>query len=134
MAQVLIGRTLDVLRRLVRDRGGGPALEFALIAMPLCLVIFGTMEFGRMVWTESSLTFAVEAAARCAAVTPTVCGTSSETATYAAGLTATGVPAADFTGSSPTCGHQVSVSYPYQFIATGLFTVAPTLSASACYP
>lgn len=125
---------MGVLRRLVRDSGAAVATEFALVAPALFLVIFGAMEFGRMVWTEASLNFAVEEAARCASVNPSVCGTSNQTATYAAGLTATGVPSTAFTGSTASCGHQVTASYAYQFIATGLFSMTPTLSATACVP
>jgi hypothetical protein len=29
---------------------------------------------------------------------------------------------------------QVSASFAYPFLATGLFSATPTLSASACYP
>ena len=123
------------LGRLLRDRRGNVTTEFALVAPFLCIVIFGTMEFGRMVWTQSALNFAVEEAARCASVTPSVCGTSSQIATYAANeVSAAYVPATAFTGSTASCGHQVTASFVYPFIASGLFTMTPTLSASACYP
>ncbi len=128
-------RRMGLLRRLMRDRRGNVGVEFALVAPALCMVIYGAMEFGRMAWTQSALNFAVEEAARCAAITPTTCGTSSQTATYAANEIATGyVPASAFTGSTATCGHQVTASYAYPFVATGLFSMTPTLTATACYP
>jgi hypothetical protein len=99
------------------------------------MLIYGTMEFGRLAWTESALNFAVEEAARCASVTPSVCGTSSQIASYAAAEVATGyVPSTAFTGSTAACGHQVSASFAYPFVASGLFPWTPTLTASACYP
>jgi Flp pilus assembly protein TadG len=134
MAQVFRHPRRGALGRLIEDRRGAVALEFALVAPCLCLAIFGSMEIGRMVWTQASLNYAVEEAARCASVTPSVCGTSDQTASYAAGVIATGVTADAFTGTTAACGHQVSASYAYQFIATGLFSAAPTLTASACYP
>lgn len=120
---------------LLRDRSGTAATEFALVAPALCLLIYGTVEFGRMAWTQSALNFAVEEAARCASVTPGTCGTSDQIATYAAGKVATAdVPASAFTGSTASCGHQVNASLTYQFIAVGLFSMTPTLTAAACYP
>lgn len=126
---------IDTLHRLVRDRCGTTAVEFALVAPALCLLIYGVMEFGRLAWTQSALNFAVEEAARCASVTPTVCGTSSQIATYAASEIATGyVPASAFSGATASCGHQVSATFVYPFIATGLFSMTPTLTATACFP
>ena len=123
------------LGRLIQDRRGNVGVEFALVAPALCMVIYGAMEFGRMAWTQSALNFAVEEAARCASVTPSVCGTSSQIATYAANEIAPGyVPASAFTGTTASCGHQVTASFAYPFVATGLFSMTPTLSATACFP
>jgi Flp pilus assembly protein TadG len=123
------------LRRLIQDRRGSVGVEFALVAPALCVVVLGAMEFGRMSWTQSALNFAVEEAARCASVTPSVCGTSSDIATYAASKIAPGyVPASAFTGTTASCGHQVTASFAYPFVATGLFSMTPTLSATACFP
>jgi Flp pilus assembly protein TadG len=123
------------VRRLVLDRRGSVGVEFALVAPALCMVIYGAMEFGRMAWTQSALNFAVEEAARCASVTPSVCGTSTQIATYAASEIAPGyVPASAFTGTTAACGHQVTASFAYPFVATGLFSMTPTLSATACFP
>jgi len=123
------------LARLVGDCRGAAATEFALVAPALCMVLYGTMEFGRMAWTQQALNFAVEEAARCASVTPSVCGTSQQIATYAASEISAGyVPASAFTGATASCGHQVTASFPYPFVATGLFSMTPTLSATACEP
>ena len=126
---------LGLLRRLGQDRRGTTALEFALLSPALFLLLYGTIEFGRMMWTQEALNFAVQDAARCAAVTPTTCGTSTQIASYAANDIASNyVPASAFSSSSAACGYQVTASFVYPFIATGLFSMTPTLSASACFP
>ena len=125
-----------LIRRLIRDRHGSTAVEFALVATPLFLLMFGIMEFGRMAWTQAALDFAVQESARCAAVTPTTCGSSSAVATYAAAEVSAGtyVPSSAFSETTAACGAKVTASFAYPFIATGLFSLTPTLSASACYP
>jgi Flp pilus assembly protein TadG len=126
---------LDWLGRLLRDRRGTTATEFALLAPALCMLIYGTAEFGRMAWTQAALNFAVDEAARCASVTPSTCGTPDQTTTYASNeISAAYVPSTAFTATTPACGHQVSASFVYPFIATGLFSMTPTLTAQACYP
>jgi Flp pilus assembly protein TadG len=117
------------------DTRGAVGVEFALVSTALFLTLFGAIEFSRMIWTESSLNFAVQEAARCASVTPTICGTSAKIASYASGLvSAAAVPSSAFTAATAACGHKVSASFPFTFIATGMFTAAPTLTASACFP
>lgn len=123
------------MRRLGRDRAGTTATEFALLAPALLLLLVGSMEFGRLMWTQAVLDFAVQDAARCASITPSVCGTSAQIATYASGDVSTSyVPTSAFSGTTAACGHQVSASFAYPFIATGLFNFTPTLTASACFP
>lgn len=135
MAHIRDIRWLGRLRRLRRDCRGTTALEFALLSPALFLLLYGTLEFGRMMWTQSALNFAVEEAARCASATPSVCGTSGQIASYAAAeISSNYVPSTAFSGTTAACGHQVTASFAYPFIATGLFSMTPTLSASACFP
>ena len=123
-----------------RERSGTTAIEFALVSLPLFLILFGALEFGRLLWTQSALHFAVEEAARCASVNTSVCGTASQIASYAAGtVTALNIPSSAFSASSQSCGgqgtasgHQVTASLAYQFVVKGLFPYTPTLTASAC--
>lgn len=51
-----------------RDRSGASAVEFALVAAPLITLLFGTVEFARLYWTEHALTRVATAAARCVAI------------------------------------------------------------------
>jgi Flp pilus assembly protein TadG len=125
-------RTVQALRR---DHRGTTAIEFGLIAPTLFLLLLGCMEFGRMLWTEDALNFAVQEAARCASVTPSTCGSSSQIATYAANQISTNyVPASAFTATTAACGHKVTASFVYPFVFTGLFPNTVTLTAFACLP
>lgn len=120
---------------LLRDGSGNTALEFALAAPVIMMVILAMAEFGLLLWTQSSLHFAVEQASRCATVDTSLCNSAAAVQNYAAsqayGLTiAPGV----FTYTAATCGNQVSASYRYDFVVTGLFLNSLTLTAQSCFP
>jgi Flp pilus assembly protein TadG len=123
------------LRRLRQSDHGSSAVEFAMVAPFLIAILFGIFEFGRALWTQSMLDFAVEQASRCATVNATTCGTSNQIATYASQQTAPlNLPVATFTASSPACGHQVRASYAFTFITPHLFPYSITLTSQSCYP
>jgi Flp pilus assembly protein TadG len=132
--------TLSVARRrtrrgLLRDDQGTAAVELAVGGMVFVMLLFGALEFGRLFWTLASLQFAVEQAARCAAINATSCTTSSATQTYAAGrVFGQTVASSVFTVSHPTCGTQVSASLPFSFIVPHLFPYTITLSTQSCRP
>lgn len=124
----------SVLATLAR-RDGATAVEFALIALPLLLLVCGIMDFGRMVWTEATLHRAVESAARCASVNAALCGSTAATATYAAGqATGLGIDSSAFTVTAQSCGNEVAATYPFAFVFSGFFPFSLTLTASACFP
>lgn len=54
----------DRLRNFWHDQRGAAALEFALIALPLILLTIGVVEVGRAIFTQQSLSYAVDHAAR----------------------------------------------------------------------
>jgi Flp pilus assembly protein TadG len=127
---------LALLLRLCRERAGAQAVEFALTAPTLLLLILGGVEFGRFLWTESALQMSVEQAARCYSeqISESGCTTAGGVQTFAASVApqlnfATSV----FTATTPACGYQVAASYSYQFIPHGLFPMSPTLRATACF-
>lgn len=123
------------IKGFLRTTEGTTAIEFALVAPSLFLIIFGGMEFGRLMWTQSALNYGVEEAARCASVTPATCGTASQIASYAASVIGiSSVTSSAFTASTPSCGHQVHASLSYQFVVSGLLPFTPTLTAQACFP
>jgi Flp pilus assembly protein TadG len=123
----------SLLRRVVRGQGGTAAVEFALIAMPLLVMLFGAFEIGRLMWIQNALHFSVEEAARCASVNSTSCGSASAIQSYAADRSGALFTAANFSVSTPTCGNQVSATYPIS-LTVPYVTFAVTLTAQACFP
>jgi Flp pilus assembly protein TadG len=127
--------SLPTLERLLRDRRGASAIEFASLAWVFITLVFGVLEVGQLFWTQSALQHAVEMAARCTTVNATTCGSSSAVQSFAAsqayGLS---LPAATFTWSTPACGNQVTASYVYTFITAFFPTPTITLTAKSCYP
>jgi Flp pilus assembly protein TadG len=107
----------------------------------MLLCVLGIMDTGRLLWTYTTLYRAAEAAARCAAINTTECGTAGQikgrAVAEAWGLT---VNPSAFTVTTPSCGVQVRAAYDFTFIIPWFpwFGGAPlgavTLNATACYP
>lgn len=55
-------------RRFLRQEHGSTAVEFALVAIPCLLIIFGVMEAGRVAWIVNGVQYAVEDTSRFAAI------------------------------------------------------------------
>ena len=128
-----LAHLLPVARRLSSCRRGSAAVESAFILPVLLLVLLGIFELGRIAWTQSSLTFAVQEAARCASVRPDLCGTSAATASYAAKRAAgLSIPASAFTLTTAPCGKQVRAEVDHRIILYPIFRAAPKLSAQHC--
>jgi Flp pilus assembly protein TadG len=135
-AQLLNG-IKERLVGLAKACDGTAAVETAVVLIPFLLLLFGMIEGGFLIWTQSNLQFAVEAAARCAAVNPTVCGSTAAIQSYAASqIVGLPITTSSFSVSQPTCGWQVSIVYPYSssgFIVPALFSGALNLNASSCH-
>ncbi len=56
-----------------RDRRAATAVEFALVALPMLLLVLGSMEFGRLLWTMQALQATAAESARCMAVLAPPC-------------------------------------------------------------
>ena len=65
--------TARLLRRLRDDRRGASAVEFAMVAGPLLLLLFGTIEFGRLMWLRQALEETATAGARCMGIPQPQC-------------------------------------------------------------
>ena len=126
-------KPIAALRAQTKDCRGNVAIEFALTAIPLLLFLFGIIEFGRAMWLQSALDYSVAEAARCASVNTTMCGTTSEIQRYASIQSGAGFDSSIFLVSNPSCGTQVSASYPLALTIPTL-TLSVTLNAQACYP
>lgn len=115
------------LRRLRRDNWGASTVEFALILMPLCILIFGSLEMGYRIYAESVVNGVLRDAARLA-TTGGYTGDQIDTIVKNkildfrrdAGVTITKKSYSDFTGvgvAEPiTSGSVDSGSYCYQDI------------------
>ena len=118
-----------------REESGAAAAELSLILPALMLILLGTEEFGRLLWTKSLLDHAVNEAARCGSVNATTCGSSDAIATYAVQRSRPlSLSTSVFTATSPSCGSQVAASYPFTFVVPSLLPFNITLSARACFP
>jgi Flp pilus assembly protein TadG len=130
------------LARLLSAREGASAIELGLLLPVFLSLLLGICEFGRALWTQTSLQYAVEDAARCAAINVANC--TPDVPTYAAnhvmGLT---IPSSEFTYTSgascgitgDTTGAQVSVTHVFNsVVATLIPATSVTLSASSCHP
>jgi Flp pilus assembly protein TadG len=114
---------------------GAVAIEYAIILPVLLVVVLGIIDVGRLLWTQTTLDRAVEAASRCAAINVTLCGTTAKIQSYAVtqayGLAVTTMA---FTVSAPTCGLSVKASFPFRLIIPWLARTSLTLTATSCYP
>ncbi|MDQ6702320.1 MAG: hypothetical protein M3Z96_04010 [Pseudomonadota bacterium] len=118
-----------------------------MVLSPFIVFLLGTISAGVAVYTEASLHYAVEAAARCYSVNSITCGSAKTTpspltVSYAKTIyLGTGSPTFTASLSSTTCGnaanpgHQVNATLPLSFV---LGPVVPqwniSLSATACFP
>ena len=132
---------LDKARWFSADRRGATAVEFALIATPLLLFIFGIEETARIMWTQSAINMAVEDAARDASVKSAggVCAANDSAGVTIAAFAASrawglNLPSGDFTATTAACGCLVTASVPFTPIVPKLVPYNLTLTASACFP
>jgi Flp pilus assembly protein TadG len=124
-------RPVNTLSDIARDCGGAVAVEFALILIPLLLLLFGIFDLGMAMLTEMRINFAVEAAAKCEAIGSPTCASSAETAVYGASVARVpGLNASGFVVTTGACGVSVTATYAYN----GMILPAMTLNAGACYP
>jgi len=56
---------IALFRTVLSDRRGAVAIEFAAIALPLVLILGGTIEISRYTWTRMALQDAASTGARC---------------------------------------------------------------------
>jgi Flp pilus assembly protein TadG len=143
--------TRPVLREFRRGTGGASAVEFALVVIPLLMLLMGTIEFGRLLWTRQAMQSLALSAARCMGVLQTTCSNagaydSGNTTAYivqsasalGVAITATNV----VLNANTTCGgvadfSTVTIAYSFTsfvpMLIPGLANGIP-LNTTACFP
>jgi Flp pilus assembly protein TadG len=116
-----------------RDDRGATAVEFAIIAPLVVMLLAGIMSLSLMLLSIGSMHFAVEAAARCASANPTVCGNSNAIVSYASSRYSGALISPVFTYAAAACGNQVSATVTYTF-DVGMYKQSVPLSATSCFP
>jgi Flp pilus assembly protein TadG len=149
---------MHILKQLYKARRGVAALEFALVSVPLLLLVFGTMEFGRLLWTQQALEMTAIEAARCVGILASPCSSggafsSDNTTSYIQsvasswGITLTSAnlaaPSGMVTRSSSDSNDtacaglsEVKISYTFQTAVPGLLSMLSSnaLQGHACFP
>ena len=128
-------RAFAGLHALLRDRSGGPVIEFAMAAPALFLFLFGIIELGYAMWIQSSLDFSVATASRCASLTGANASSPcySGVTAYAASQSGADIDSSVFTyPRGAACGCQVTATYsmPLNIPWTDLTVI---LTSEACY-
>ena len=121
---------------LLQCESGAAVVEQAIVMTALLGFLFGIINFGMVLWVQSSLYFAAESAARCASVNATTCGSATAIQTYASNqYFGQSVGATNpFTYSASGCGHTVTGNYTYSLAIPLFGTYSLPLSATACFP
>jgi Flp pilus assembly protein TadG len=137
--------------RLARARQGTTAVEFAICALAMVLMVVGFVEFGRLTWTFEVLQDAATEGARCMGLRSSSCAaagvySAANTTGYIMSLaTARGVAITTATialSNTATCGgasgfSQVTITYNFTTVAPVLLTSLVngfSVPASACFP
>jgi len=141
---------------LTADCGGTTAVEFGLVAPIFLMFLFGSIEFGRLLWTRQALQETAIAGARCMAIAQGTTQSSpcASSGTYSASSTQSyiqsvgsgwglSIATSDITlNKTATCGgtsgfSQVKLSNTFTTAVPQIVLLAAggtALSATACYP
>jgi Flp pilus assembly protein TadG len=123
-----------IVRSFCRNQSGGTAIEFSLTAPAFFALVIGGAQLVLLCWAQLALQQGSEAAARCASVNKTLCGTTSQIQNYASAQSLGLSPAVStFSVSTQQCGNRVQASYLAPFL-NGFVIPSITLTASACFP
>jgi hypothetical protein len=139
------------IKRFRRDKSGATALEFAMVAGPLLLLIFGVIEFSRAEWARQSLQDIAIHGARCMGVRQTACTTGAtidqakiktylitEGQAFGLELTSDGITLESNVSCDGVAGFsRVSLAYDFSTAVPGLIEALLAkipLRAHACFP
>ena len=124
-----------MMPRFWHDARGVTAIEFAFTGPVFFALIFLVIEGSFLMWTQVGLQHGAEMAARCATISPSICGTSAAIQSYAVGQTyGLNPPPSTFSFTAASCGNQVSASYNFAFLVSLFPTRTIALTAQSCFP
>jgi len=140
---------------LARDRRAVGALDFAIIALPLLMLVLGTIEFARLLWAREALQMAAIQGARCIGILQSSCtsgGAYNQTnarnyiigvaSSWGITLTSSDVTATANATTGACSGTasqlaEVSLSYTFNTAVPGVLAVLSggnALTGHACFP
>ena len=117
--------------KLFKNNRGATVAEFALVALPVLVFMFGIMQTGYIVWIDNLLHVSVDTGARCAAVNSTTSPCNGTDAITPA-KTVFGWNGASFSSSNCTADGGTGITGTSNI--TILFIVNLVLTAKSCYP
>ena len=126
-----------VRRFCLLDDSGSTLIEFAFASTVLLVLMYGILEFGRVLYLQNQLQQGVAMAARWATVTSGVCSNTSQIQSYASTRSSAflTIPAGNFNvNCNASCGNNVSVAYPFSFTIPFYGTTSLNITAQSCYP
>ena len=139
--------TLRALRRVCRAENGATLVEFALVAPVFFVLLFGTIEFGRALWTQQALQETATAGARCMALPQPACASGGAKSYIQQVANQWGLSLLDSNinpNPANTCGSSgisgfstVLLTYTFQSVAAAFVQIPSggiTLTAQACFP
>ena len=124
---------MRLLTRFRSDRTGTSAIEFALVLPAFVLLTVGSLAVCALLYATVNLQFAVEDAARCAAVKTTVCTDATATAAYAQARYVGPPIAPVFTYTTSPCAHTLQANATLSLNFIPALTNVP-IRAVSCYP
>jgi Flp pilus assembly protein TadG len=127
-----------MMMTLLKNNRGATIVEFAIVALPVFVLIFGMMQVGYVLWIDNLLHVSVNAAARCGAVnssTSPCAGSGSTNMITTAKTVFLPMSGATFNNNaSCTANGGAGLVGTYSFVFPAYFLFHLTLTAQSCYP
>jgi Flp pilus assembly protein TadG len=121
--------------RMQRWKQGTVAIEYALVLPALLAFLFALIDTGRLIWTQTTLDHAMQAAARCAVIDSVQCGSAGQVRAFAiAQAYGMRIDSGTISIVTQSCGIEVAETLAFQPVVPWFGTGAIKLYARACYP
>lgn len=112
------------LRRYIQNSRGTAAIEFAIVLPVFLAFIFGSIEFGYVLWANSSLQYGATYGARYAFVNPTASGSAIQN--YALSVISLPTGSVTYTVSGGGLSLDIDGSFSYSFLVLPLNPITLT--------